>query len=301
MNATAPRHCPDPEVLGAFFEGRLQGSELAEVGRHVEGCARCVAILGELGLEERELGIEIVEPLATDVAPEPAAQPAVPIVAPRKQSWMPTFAAAAMIALVVGGAGWWQSRKGPLTPVNLALGTAPVRPTIARISSFPYAPRPDTPRGPSDEEKRQYAVDAAASGVIGDLLESQRPEDLHAVGVSYLVLDRKYLNEAIAKLELAAKAEPDNATYWNDLASAYCTRGSEADLAHAEAAVKRALTLDPERLDAKFNHAVIVEAIGRDKEALALWQAYLAADRDPESPWRTEAEGRISHLREYAE
>jgi hypothetical protein len=306
MNATALRHCPDPEVLGAFFEGRLEGSERAEVARHVEGCAECVAILGEVGLEERELGIEIVEPLATDVAPEPVAEPAVAMVAPRKQSWMPTFAAAAMIALVVGGAGWWQSRRGPLTAVQRAVGASPIRPTAAWLSGFPYAPKPPRYRGAGDEAPSgpqvspaviQTALNAAVS-----LEPSNRVRDVHDFGVSLLLAgDRKFMARGIAKLQLATDGDPDNASYWNDLAAAYYTRGGEADLVQAEAAVKRSMTLDPERLDAKFNHALIVEAMDRDKEALALWQAYLAADRDPESPWRAEAADRISSLREFAE
>jgi anti-sigma factor RsiW len=40
--------CPDPQRLQAYFDGELPPAELAEIGRHVPGCAACSAELARL-------------------------------------------------------------------------------------------------------------------------------------------------------------------------------------------------------------------------------------------------------------
>ncbi|HEX7153023.1 MAG TPA: hypothetical protein VF618_16165 [Thermoanaerobaculia bacterium] len=311
MNGNALRHCPDPEVLGAFFEGGLEGQELSEVGRHVERCAECVAILGELAEDEREEGraplLEEVPPYDDAVvpevvpAPEPAPLPApVPLV-PRKKTWAPAFAAAAMLVLAVGG-GWWWARRDPFGELKQEMVNSPIRPTVARISGFPYAERPPTFRNANPGEPPpgpQVAVDVVneALALAAAFEEADQPRGLHASGVALLMTrDRSFVDPAIAKLEAAAQRESDNPRYWNDLAAAYLARGNAPDLHQAEKAVQRALQLDPAMLDAKFNQAVIAENLQLEKEAVALYHAYLAADHDANSPWRAEAQKRIERL-----
>jgi tetratricopeptide (TPR) repeat protein len=229
----------------------------------------------------------------------PAAAP-VPIET-RRPNRAPALAAAAMLTVAVLGGGWWYwQQQNPLKPLQGAVAASSVRPIVARAGGFEHATKPTAFRsadGGTPQKQVGPEIEAAALDVFLRHGDSSNPRRLHAAGISLLVIgDHSHRDDAVAKLTQATERDPGNAHYWNDLAAAYITLGSAGDLVKAEAAVKRALQIDPNLLDAKFNQALITERLNRPREAAALWQQYIAAETDP--GWRDEATQNLERVQE---
>src|SRR5207248_10394719 len=105
-------------------------------------------------------------------------------------------------------------------------------------------------------------------------------------------------DEAIASLQLAARAKANDATLWSDLAAAYLDAarrsGRAGDLRLALAAADRALQINPRLAEALFNRALMLEQLERREEAAAAWRQYL--DADSTSGWAGEARDRLNAL-----
>lgn len=195
--------------------------------------------------------------------------------------WKVLASAAALAAalFVVFGAPLrerWFGAKGT-EALAQASRTVRYRATEGRLSGFPYQER-RVMRGakPGEEDLSLYQVEAAAAKILRD------PEkDLHAVGVAYLVMSgekRTYIDNVGVLERALAKASPDErAAVANDLAVALIARGSDADLERAVA-----LTRNLQTPEAAFNHAKALELLGRNKEALAAYDAYLKVETDPQ-------------------
>lgn len=85
---TVHTHCPDPETLAAFAEGRGTAHERAEIVNHLGGCDDCMT---ELALAIRN----------------GAGQASV---ARPRFGWRPLAAAAALL-IAVAGAAWWTAAR----------------------------------------------------------------------------------------------------------------------------------------------------------------------------------------------
>jgi tetratricopeptide (TPR) repeat protein len=226
-----------------------------------------------------------------------------------KLSWpsMPAYAKAAALAVVllaVGLLAWRVFRPSPTAEGLAALGAAYERgrPVESRVTGLGYARLAET-RGPEDGQVDEQSLDLARTL----LLRAPRgePSSQHALGRLYLY-ERRF-DEAVAKLEEAERAEPDDARLRNDLGAALFERGKEAerrqdggraaeDFGRAVEHLDRAVELDPSLADALFNRALVYERMRLDAQAEDAWRAYLA--RDSTSPWAEEARRRLARLEE---
>ncbi|HET8775570.1 MAG TPA: CHAT domain-containing protein [Thermoanaerobaculia bacterium] len=263
--------CPTAETLGAFLEGRLDGPGRDAVVVHLAGCSRCVA------------NAEFVARMRD----EPPAENVVPL-APRRTRWM--FAAAAAV-VVLGLAALFVQLRGRQAPgIRTLAAAAPssYRTVEPRLAGFRWAAlqRLRADAAPSDPEALRLA--GAAGEVLQRAREDSSAEAAHAAGVAELLL--RNTGPATEHLRAAAERER-SAAVWNDLAAAYYTSAVHdrrmSDLPRALAAADRALELDGNLHEARFNRALVLERMGMRAEAAAAWRDYLA--RDPSSPWAVEA------------
>ena len=296
----ARRPCPDSALLAAFLDGTLADYERTAVVSHLAECQECRAVALTV-IEFRE-----VEALDTlwDRTAEPAPPPPLfergAIRWTREKTRAPALAlatAAAIAALAVpiyfiyplGSA-----QQAVSTLIEVAEGQRPVEARVSGVAA--YAPPPsETNRGAMDDRARLQLITTASN--IRDAYEHDYgAPSRRAVGVAALLTGD--LDEAIATLEIAASASPDDATIANDLAAAYYERAQRAnrpdDLPAALSAVERVLYRDPAHLEALFNRALIITALGLRVEAAAAWRAYIA--RDSNTPWTTEARQRLEAL-----
>lgn len=101
---------------------------------------------------------------------------------------------------------------------------------------------------------------------------------------------------AVAALEKASVA--NQPAVWNDLAAAYHEAAVRYDahdfLANALTAADRALSIEPDRAEALFNRALILERLGLRIDARAAWSHYLAIDSG--TGWADEARQHLDAL-----
>ncbi len=277
--------CPEPEVIGAFVEGRLGAWKRWKMTRHLDRCETCrddVAALTEF----------VAAPAASNVVRfEPASTP---------RWWI---AAAASLVTLVGAAIAWQMMhrpRSPIAPLVAASSRLGYRSIDARLSGgFEWA----TPRDPfrssieDSNPKRQQLVGAA-----GDVREraDANPGDAplqHAAAIASLLTGD--LTAAIERLDKLAQEHPDDAQVWSDLAAARQAAAirfaMEAEKPLALAAVDRALKIDPQLPEALFNRALILEGLGVLAQAREAWDQYLAIDST--SAWAQEARKRRDAIR----
>lgn len=205
-------------------------------------------------------------------------------------SWKMFASAAALAAalFIVFGGPLRERWFGPTGTEALAEASKAVelRATEGRLSGFPFQVRSNKRGNPEDQEFSQYQVD----GVVAKIL--REPEaDPHATGVAYLVRGggkgrpsatvTAYFEKALAE------AKPDErAAVLNDFAVALMAQGGDAELA-------RALTLLEEQWrkdktpEIAFNRALVLQHMGRDREAVAAWDDYVKLDSN--SQWAEDA------------
>lgn len=267
------RPCPPPEILHRFNEGRLGRASAADVAEHVETCRECRFIIGETSAFLREEA-ELEEPTE-------------PSVSGRRRL---AYAAAALLAVI---ALWLFQAPSPETIFDRTLHRTPIRVGEARLSGVPYA---DYRERRGDEPPSAPRLHA-----LGNAILTRKPTtaaEWHRRGiVNLLNRDNK---PAIAAIERATRLDPENALYWNDLAAARLTDSSSSPernstlLRRATADALKALSIDADSNEARFNLALAYERHGRIREALSAYDAYLAAD--PRSAWAAEVRSRRANL-----
>src|SRR6185436_17653207 len=108
---------------------------------------------------------------------------------------------------------------------------------------------------------------------------------------------------AVEHLESAVERTPENARFQNDLSVAYLTRASVRaradDWPKALAAAERAAKRDPKLVEPCFNRALALEGLTLATEATEAWTA--CADREPRSPWASEARAHAQAIRDRLE
>ena len=270
MNDPLSRH-RGAETMAAFLEGTLAPGEIAEVAAHLRDCADCRTVTGETArFEVEELG-------ATASGRRSIG------------TWV-GWAAAAAVAVVASIPLLRQS-----SPIDDLIDASPreYRRVDGRLSEFPWAPLHGAPRGTSAEHELQ----GAAHEVLGRTIDDQAVDARRAAGVANLLIDE---HEASLNALAQAAGDSKDARVWNDLAAARYTVAVREDrtalLPSALVAVNRAIELDPKRVDAYFNRALILEALGLRDDARREWRRYL--ELDPSSDWSNEAR---DHLRTLGE
>lgn len=116
--------------------------------------------------------------------------------------------------------------------------------------------------------------------------------------VHLLVSQRGCTDAAIAALENLARIDP---AAMSDLAASYYVRAQRedrpSDLLAAFAAAEHAVIASPHSPAARFNHALIEEALGLSEDAVTSWNKFLEIDH---SAWAVEAHEHLGRLQREA-
>lgn len=289
--------CPDAGQLAAFADGALSPAERQHIESHVAACEDCYEALVEIAA-------------ITSVLSEPAA-PAVPVPAPRSIArrsilWIGgTLAAAAGILLVLN---LWASTRPDalgLALTSLAQARREAGLGFGRLSlDRTWAPPSAVLRSGSAAAETLDALKVRSAAqelrVLTDQDRSRR--GLHTRGLA-LVASREYDAAADAfsqALEQPGGSKEDDAIIRSDLSAVWLERnrisGETADADRALAEAERALSSVPQHLQATFNRALALDALGRP-EARQAWQAYIDLDRNEAAGWRAEATRRRDRQR----
>jgi tetratricopeptide (TPR) repeat protein len=170
--------------------------------------------------------------------------------------------AAAAVLLVVRLAPWSDRTGAEFARLARAAAAEPTRPVSGRIAGFAYAPSPSATRGAGNVDVTP-ALRIAAAEVETKLEGVNSPDAAHTLGLAYLLVGDA--DRAVARLADAAARAPDNAAFASDLAAAYLARAERdrnpADARLAIVAADRALRLDPNLAEARFNRALALAAL----------------------------------------
>jgi hypothetical protein len=271
---------PTEELLAEFIDDRLDSSTREPVTEHLATCGEC-----------REI-------LLMSTAFQASEEPAVVRHGNFGGRWMAataSLAAAAVIAVIVVRPIWLFGYR--VDDLVAASQKMPERTSMGRLAGgFPYAAKPATNRGTSEDET-DYGASAGVLTIAADIAEAKakgKSVDPHVAGLSTLLIakERKDFDEAVANLEkaLATTRGAERDAVAIDLASALIgrTRWSSDDDDY-----RNALRLSNDVLtrkqspEALWNRAVATEALYAKAEALRAWADYLKVDSN--SPWAKEA------------
>ena len=225
---------------------------------------------------------------------------------------VPVGVPVAVGVLIVVGVLIWRGGSGQsdLEKGLLALNNAyrQERPVEARVSQLDHAPF-ITRRGAEPERVNTLERSRAQVLLSEALNKKASAESYHGLGKFYLL--QKDPDKAIEYLEQARKANGSNAQIYADLGAAYLERGKRGletgssdtptgkgveDLGRSFEYLKQALELNPNLLEAVFNRALVHQYQGLNQQAEADWRSYL--EKDPNSPWATEAQQNLKLLEE---
>ena len=289
----SPTHaCLEPEVLAAYADHGLSLAERARVETHLASCPRCTTLLAGVVRTVAELEPETHDRAAADTTPAVT----------RRAVLGSAAAAAAVIAVLATPALLrpWLERNTEL--VSLAGSDGEHRSVLGRLTGgFPHAPLLAPSAGGQDGQASGTDRVLLTSGRIRESFgELETASELHRAGVSNL-LARRY-DIAAQLLTAAAREQPANARYLNDVATVHLERARLGlrpdDLPRAIAAAERATRLDPSLREAWFNRALAISALSLTDEAKSAWTEYLR--RDSASPWAGEARQRLEELSKAA-
>jgi len=185
-------------------------------------------------------------------------------------------------------------RPAPLERLATAARNLPQRPFEARVAGFPYAPLA-IQRGAAAASDTQELV--RLRDVARDILNRDEKqgdaETLYIRGVAALAIGDTRI--AITMLEAAAVQSPQQSRYWSTLGAVRFEAGKQQNdlrmLAAALGASTRALDIEPSLSEARFNHAMTLEALRLRTAAAQSFRRYLLLDGA--SKWAMEARNRL--------
>jgi CHAT domain-containing protein/lipopolysaccharide biosynthesis regulator YciM len=224
-----------------------------------------------------------------------------------------TAAFAAVILVAALGVWGIYFRQSDVDKGLIALNSAyrQQRPLEARITRFDYAPYVTT-RGSEPERVNSVEQQRAELYLRNAVRDNPGAPSHHALGQFYLA--NRQLDKAIAQFEEAIKTSPNDAQIDADLGAAFLEKGkleiekSKSDNIGSESgagleyltrsleALKKALELNPNLLEARFNRALAYEANGLSAPAEADWREYLK--QDSTSQWAQEARKKLELMEE---
>lgn len=274
MTDAMTRHS-DADLLAAFVDGQLDHEQLREVTTHLASCEECRLVIGEVGAFQREE--------ATQRKPW--------------RTWLPV-AAAVLVAVVA-----YPFVRGGLRQHNLRNGVHALfvaegdteRPIEGRFSGQDiHGPARRVTRGGDNEGSLE--IQAAA----GDLLQitdaDNSPAAIRAKALALAALEANP-SKALGILRSIPDDKRD-AVILNDLAALQCAASTWIEdptmLDNALLAAEKALVLQPNMPEARFNYALILQKRG-DRRAVDAWNNYLEVD--PSGPWAQEAHAHLGSLK----
>jgi tetratricopeptide (TPR) repeat protein len=211
------------------------------------------------------------------------------------------------VLLVVIGLVTWQAffRQSDVEKGLVALNVAfrEERPTEARISNLDYAPFPTKRAGQSTIKVDQNELNRAELTLLEALKKDPTPEVRHALGKVYLA--KREFDRAIEQFDGSIASDPGNSQVYADLGAAWLEKG-KLNIEGAEPGkgmeesgralenLNKALSLNPNSLEALFNRALCEEQLRLNAQAETDWREYL--NRDSTSRWAEEARRRLQVL-----
>jgi CHAT domain-containing protein len=122
------------------------------------------------------------------------------------------------------------------------------------------------------------------------------PRELGDLALLQLIEGRP--SAAVETLEKATSKAAGDGALLSDLAAAYIARAAEGnrpyDYVRALAVADRALRVDPDLSEARFNRALALERVPLVSAARRAWQEVLSGEEDP--GWKSEARARLRRL-----
>lgn len=165
---------------------------------------------------------------------------------------------------------------------------APYRHLEGRLSGLPFTPLAH-PRTPTDDLRMRGDVLSLFERAAGPVAPRDAALARQLIGEN---------TEAQRLLENVVHAQPTDAGAWSDYAAVLHGEGVRtADFslfARSLAAADRALAIEPQKAEARFNRAVALQALHLHQAALDAWKYYVSLD--PRSSWTDEARIRILAL-----
>ncbi len=282
-----PGGCLDAETLAALVDGRLTAAERERAERHLASCEECHAVF-----------LDVVTTWRDDTPAVPASATG-PAAAQRRPYVMAAglLAVAAGVVLAIWLPGYLAGRHGSRPELRALVAAAGSTRTLeARLTGgFAWGVLDTSVRGGTRVEP-SADVDAAAAALRQAVERDRSAANLAAFGSSRLVVGR--IDEGVAALEEATRAEAGRADYWSDLAAAYLAQseqpGRESAVKDALDASNTAVALDRSLPEALFNRAVALERLKMNSAAMEAWKAYLASSDSPE--WQAEGRRRLEAL-----
>lgn len=201
-----------------------------------------------------------------------------------------------VIAVLVGSIFVLRSSPDELT--NLKEIYKKERPVEPRITGFDYAPLVVT-RGAADDANKNK-LELEKTRFLQAVVENPTAANFHKLGVFYLT--QQNYKDAIENLDKAVKLDDKNATFQNDLGTAYfeLARQSKDDkllnLSRANEAFSSALKINSDSLEALFNRSLVLQEMGLRNQATESWNLYL--QKDPSSQWADEARKNLERIKQ---
>jgi CHAT domain-containing protein len=194
---------------------------------------------------------------------------------------------AVAVVAALGLSGWRDEKADPLEQLSLA-SFAGNRVIQARLSGFSWAPLRKNRGSSGDAFSDRIKLMSAASGVFERAATAPSATTLHAAALAYVVAGDPQRGRAA--LQALGGGETD-ASVSSDLAAVEMIIAEKDDdssrLAAALVAADAALRIEPERVEARFNRALVLEALGLRDQARSEWRSYLRLD--PGGDWANEA------------
>ncbi len=324
-----PMHsdCPSNETLAALVDGQLSPRERQQVMQHMTSCDNdCYGLYRDIADANRaveEGAAENGDGVATATRPHwnfilsaaaslaiaallvaaifiPQFRDRLPFIPKR---WIPTLTSiSASIGGGIRGVGGFIAQIPARLPFMPKHGIAALvdvsgqyRNIDGRLSGFPYRPLQPVMRGTSDDDTtnpKNWKIAAIADQIQTDAAASPTVDNLHALGVSHLLLGN--WSAAVETLEAALRKETGahetlvairasrRAALLNDLCAAYYATAQNKHrpqlLPQALECAKRALMLDPKSPEVAWNYAVCLDALGLREQASKAWEEYLRLD-----------------------
>lgn len=174
----------------------------------------------------------------------------------------------------------------------------------SRIVGLDYAPLNSNTRGADKNESVDTAaLEQAESFLRYAAVKSANAASSRALGKFYLA--KKNYDKAVEQFESAAALAPNDAQLQSDWGAALLEMGRKAAaeqnsaksfelLNESQNHLEKAIALDPQLLEAKFNQALCFQALFSPEQAKQAWREYLELDAD--SRWAEEARRNLELL-----
>ena len=317
--------CPEPQMLSAYLDGKLDPTERGRIEDHISRCEDCYFVVRETALVWADAkasgGAEAVQ--ATPG--EDAAAPASPVVAtPAADRGRPKASSlirylmplAATVVVAAGALALWRQATRPdsyedtVRPLVDAVGER--RFFEPRLTGgFRYGPAVSVNRSSgSAPASETWDVRAAA----GELIDRSAPSVAGRASRAAAALFTGSADEAVVTYSQLVQEEPQSAEWASNLAAALIVRASsgadtegpaegapgangQRDKEEALRLAQLALRLDPALSEARFNLGLALKLMGRVGEARQVFSE-LEARSDP---WREAAREQLRSLPEAPE